>query len=195
MKKLIPLFLIFIISFCSPPVKTETTIIYQENNKKNETVVQKTEEKQPEKMIQEEKPLFKKMYFINDTAIQPIDPDQKLKVTVIFISENMNPDEDLDSYAMIYTDKREVGPTEQKLLSQTKTLIFYTTYEKHLLNLEVFLQDPFKKAWQRLKNIDQPKPKYFAPKFPETEITLIVKYDPKEKGLKQYSFEGDFISE
>ncbi|PKL14884.1 MAG: hypothetical protein CVV50_02050, partial [Spirochaetae bacterium HGW-Spirochaetae-6] len=114
---------------------------------------------------------------ISDSKIQFVDKDKKLKVVVVFKSGgDMDPQADVESYAVVYLNKKKIGVTEQKLLSQPKTLEFETTFERHLLGLEIFVQDPYKKAWQRLRNIEQPPARYFVPQADKGVLYLVVTY-------------------
>jgi hypothetical protein len=95
---------------------------------------------------------------------------------------------------VVYLDKKKVGVTEQKLLSQSKSVQIITTYEKHLLGLEVYIQDPLRKAWRRLRNIEQPSPKYLIPDPDREEIFVQVTYYP-ERRMGKYEFEGSFYKQ
>lgn len=129
---------------------------------------------------------------IGSRPIQVMPAGKKLKVTVILrSSENIQPNEDVESYAVVYLDKKKVGVTEQKLLSQQKILELETTYEKHLLELVIFIQDPNRKVWRRLRNIEQPDARYFRPDPSQNEIYLQITYFPERK-VKKYEFEGSF---
>lgn len=131
---------------------------------------------------------------ISDSKIQFVSKDKKLKVVVVFKSgTDMDPQEDVESYAVVYLNKKKIGVTEQKLLSQPKTLEFETTFERHLLGLEIFVQDPYKKAWQRLRNIEQPPAKYFLPQVDKGVLYLVITYFPTKR-MDKYQFEGGFAN-
>jgi len=126
---------------------------------------------------------------------KPLDPSKKIKLTVIFQStETLSPEEDMESYGIVYLDKKKIGMTEQKLLSQPKIIETEVTFERHLLRLEVYVQDPYKKAWVRLKNIDQPQPKYFIPQEGKDGMVLTIIYFPKNEKNK-YQYEGSFYKQ
>lgn len=128
---------------------------------------------------------------VSEKPIRVVDGKKKLRVVVVFKTSEIDAQGDVESYAVVYLDKNRIGVTDQKLLSQPKIFEFDTTYEKHLLGLEIFVQDPFKKAWRRLKNIDQPAPKYFIPD-PEKEVLyILITYSPGEK-TEKYRFESGY---
>ncbi len=122
---------------------------------------------------------------------------KKIKVKLIFkASDNITPDKDFASYVKVFVDKRYIATTQQKLLSQEKTINFETTCESHLLKMVVYIQDPYKKRWRRLRNIEQPPQKYFVStlKYVHSDdkvVYLRVIYSPTEK-MDKYNFEGSF---
>lgn len=64
--------------------------------------------------------------------------------------------ENVECYAEVFLDKKKIGTTEQRLLSQAKTLSFATDFKKHTIRLRIFLQDPFRKHWKPLSARQQP---------------------------------------
>lgn len=128
---------------------------------------------------------------VSDKPITVIDGKKRVRVVVVFKTSEIDAQNDVESYAKVYLDKNQIGVTEQKLLSQPKVLEFDTTYEKHLLGLEIYIQDPYRKAWKRLKNIDQPAPKYFIPDPTKDTIYILVTYFPGVKAEK-YKFESGY---
>lgn len=131
-------------------------------------------------------------FVINRENRKPLDPSKKITVTITFKStETLSPEEDVESYAVVYLDKKKIGTTEQKLLSQPKIIEINTTFERHLLRLEVYVQDTYRKAWVRLKNLDQPQPKYFMPQEGKDGLALNIIYFPKNEKDK-YQYDGNF---
>ncbi|HOJ50166.1 MAG TPA: hypothetical protein PKW55_05080 [Spirochaetota bacterium] len=133
------------------------------------------------------------MLNISTKPITAYPKDKKIKIRFIFDAVVNNYQEDVESYAEIYIDKKNVGITEQKLLSQEKNFEFETSYEKHLLQVNIFIQDPLKKKWVRLKNIDQPKPIYFIPNSAYDNLYIKMTYYPGKNGNSRYYFTGSFL--
>jgi len=131
---------------------------------------------------------------ISKNPINAYPKNKKVKVRFIFDAEINNVQNDVEAYAEVYLDKKNIGITEQKLLSQEKNFEFETTYEKHLLQIVVFLQDQAKKKWVRLKNIDQPRPIYFAPNISYENLYIKLTYYPDRED-KKYRFSGSFFIE
>ena len=129
---------------------------------------------------------------IHGNPVKIVSSGKKLKVVVVLKgSDSITPEQDVESYAIVYLDKNKIGITEQKLLSQPKTLEFEVSYEKHLLKLEIYIQNNYRKAWTRLKNIEQPPQKYFVPQEGVDVLYLLITYSPDDK-LNRYTFEGSF---
>lgn len=106
------------------------------------------------------------------TTTQPADTQQETEESAVLSGDVRlriivrdtaveNPDEDRRSYYRVYIDKVEAGRTEIALESQRKK--FETTVERnsHLLRIEKYVLDPSKERYDKLNNIEQPKPDYY----------------------------------
>lgn len=127
--------------------------------------------------------------FIPGNGVYKEAPSKDLKVKIIFKADLENAKKDVSSYAIVYLDKKRIGVTRQNLLSQEKSYTFKTNYKKHILKLVIYIQDPLRRRWRRLRNIHQPAPKYFKADPKAGELVLVVSYFP-DKRIGRYAYEG-----
>ncbi len=113
------------------------------------------------------------------------------KIKVILQSFGISGEENQRVYAQVFIDNKKVGNLQAGVLTDEKTLEFETTREKHLIKLVIFEWDEQTSQWNRFRNINQPREKYFM--IDLTNETTILKffYDPKNK-LEPYNYVGTF---
>jgi ankyrin repeat protein len=101
---------------------------------------------------------------------KPADYNFKLICTDINIK---NPASDNRSYYKVIIDKEDSGRTSIALESQTKEFKSSLSINKHLIRIEKYELNKKKKRYNKLNNIDQPKPNYFYVDVPEDRIVVL----------------------
>lgn len=91
---------------------------------------------------------------------------------VVIVYDVVPTKENYKSYCNILINKKKMGETNQALLSQKK--IFKLKVKpgtQHMLSVEKFILNETKNEWERIKNLKQPKDKYFT--VPSNRIRVI----------------------
>jgi hypothetical protein len=110
----------------------------------------------------------------NKTSVDYKKPDQyNIRITV---KDNsiVNPDSDRRCYYRVFVDKVEIGRTTTGLESQDKTLEVKLDPNKHLVQVEKFVLDEKKGKYEKLNNIEQPRPDYIYVDLPEDKIMNLL---------------------
>lgn len=116
-------------------------------------------------------------------VVKELPPDSILPAglrTITFSLQSftrLSSQDNVECYAEVFLGKKKIGITEQRLLSQAKTLSFTTDFKKHPLRLKIYLQDPFRKRWQPLPPREQP-PLYTLPQGDAPHFFLEVSHNP-----------------
>lgn len=111
----------------------------------------------------------------NNKKIDDYKKPEEYNVKIV-IKDNsiVNPDSDRRCYYRVFVDKVEIGRTTTGLESQDKTLEVRLDPNKHLVKVEKYILDEKKGKYEKLNNIDQPKPDYIYVDLPEDKIVNLL---------------------
>lgn len=127
----------------------------------------------------------------DDSANYGVNLTKKHNFVIVFDGIT-KPNEDFQSYAIIYVDGRRKGITSKGLITQRKVFRTNLPVNRHLLKVRIVIKDVYQRRWRSLINTRQPKPKYFPIK--RGYITLVkVTYRPTNR-YKKYAFIGRFVA-
>lgn len=91
---------------------------------------------------------------------------------VVIVYDVVPTKENYKSFCKIYINKKKMGETNQALLSQRKVIKLKVKPEtQHMIFVEKYILNETKNEWDRIKNLKQPKIKYFT--VPRNRIRVI----------------------
>ena len=112
----------------------------------------------------------------------------KLILFLEFISPSIRPAKDFESYAILYLNRKQVGSTNRKLLSQKKHFqTFLKKGKRYQLKMKVYHQNPYRKKWEVLKENNQPSLYDIKTTQKSGIVHLKIQYYPENRN-KKYSF-------
>ncbi len=121
------------------------------------------------------------------TKVKPVKIDPSpykipKKYNLILLSYDLVPsDKNSLAYYKVYINRKLAGKSPQGLLSQKKMVkLKVKTGVQHMLSLEKYRFNKGKKRWERMRNLFQPKRKYF--RVPKGRIRVIeIVYDASKE--------------
>lgn len=126
----------------------------------------------------------------DDSANYGVELTKKHNFVLIFEGV-ARPQDDFNSYGVIFINRKKIGMTTKGLITQRKVFRTNLDLNRHLLKIKIVVQDEYRRSWTTLMNTQQPREKYFPVK--KGYITVVkMTYRPDDRNEK-YSFIGKFV--